>query len=204
MLRQIASVWILMILSLGVATAQSNPSANTNLQPRVAPVSIAITYNAELAKTTFGNCNCFWFQGAAADANWNVWNHLGIAAQLSGGHASNIGPGVDVSKIDFLFGPRYTWQPARWKHYHYHPSLFGELLLGGVHAFDTVIPTSSGTSSSATAFALQTGGGANLWLTPHFGIRLLQLDYVYSDLPNAGNSTQNDFRIATGVTWRLP
>lgn len=204
MLRQIVGAWTLMTLSLGAAIAQSNPPNTMNLRSRITPASIAITYNAERAKTTLGTCNCFWFQGAAADANWNVWNHLGFTAQLSGGHASNIGPGVDVSKIDFLFGPRYTLQRARWRHNRYHPSVFGEVLLGGVHAFDTVIPTSSGNSSSATAFGLQTGAGANLWLTNRFGIRLLELDYIYSGLPNAGNSTQNDFRIATGVTWRLP
>ena len=202
MLRQIVGAWILITLSLGVAAAQS--SAHKGIHLRAKPTSLAITYNAERAKTVSSGCNCFWFQGAAVDANWNLWNRLGIAAQVSGGHASNIGPGVDISKIDFLVGPRYTWQPARWKHFHYHPSLFGEFLLGGVHAFDTVIPTSSGTSSSATSFGLQTGVGTNLWLTPHFGIRLLELDYVYSRLPNAGNSTQNDFRVATGVTWRLP
>lgn len=202
MLRQVAGAWILITLSLGVAAAQS-PVRKT-VHPRLKPSSIALTYNAERAKTVSSGCNCFWFQGAAVDADWNVWKHLGIAAQFSGGHASNIGPGVDISKIDFLFGPRYTWQPARWKHNRYHPSIFGEMLLGGVHAFDTVIPTSSGTSSSATAFGLQTGAGANLWLTPHFGVRLLELDYVYSRLPNAGNSTQNDLRIAAGVVWRLP
>lgn len=204
MLRQIARIWILIIISLGVATAQSMSHDKSEQRSFITPASIAVTYNVERAKTVSAGCNCFWFQGAAADANWNAWNHLGIAAQLSGGHASNIGPGVDISKIDFLFGPRYTWQRARWQHNRYHPSVFGEVLLGGVHAFDTVIPTSSGTSSSATAFAMQTGGGANLWLTRHFGIRLVQLDYVYSRLPNAGNSTQNDLRIATGMIWRLP
>ena len=202
MLREIAGVWILVTLTMGVAAAQG--ASHDSALARAKPDNIAITYHAERAKTVLGGCNCFWFQGASVDATWNAWNHLGIAAQLSGGHASNVGPGVDVSKIDFLFGPRYTWRPAQWKYNRYLPSLFGEFLLGGVHAFDTVIPTSSGTTSSATAFSFQTGAGANLWLTSRFGIRLLQLDYVHSTLPNAGNSTQNDFRIASGVTWRLP
>lgn len=203
MLRQIAGAWILFTLCLGVATAQ-NASHKDHLFSRITPTSTALTYSAERAKTVSSSCNCFWFQGGAIDTNWNVWNHLGIAAQLSGSHASNIGPGVDISKISVLFGPRYTWQPTRWKSHRYQPSIFGEFLLGGVHAFDTVIPTNSGTSSNATAFGLQTGVGTNLWLTSHFGIRLLELDYIYSRLPNAGNSTQNDFRVATGVTWRLP
>lgn len=202
MLRQIAGAWILIMASLGMAAAQPARPAGTHSGP--SPESIAITYNTERAETVSGNCNCFWFQGAAVDANWELWNNVGIAAQVSGGHASNIGPGVDISKIDFLFGPRYTWKPARSGHKHHRVSLFGEFLLGGVHAFDTVIPTSSGASSNSTAFALQTGAGANLWLTSRFGLRLLELDYVYSRIPNGGNSNQNDFRIATGTVWRFP
>lgn len=204
MLRQLAGVSLLITMSLAVATAQGRSPRAVNLRSRITPATVAITYNAERAKTVSSGCNCFWFQGAAADATWPVWNHLGIAAQLSGAHASSIGPGVDISKIDFLFGPRYTWQPVSWKHNRYRPSIFGEFLLGGVHAFNTVIPTTTGTAGSATSFGFQAGAGANLWLTRRFGIRLLQLDYVYSQLPNAGNSTQNDFRIATGVIWRLP
>lgn len=201
MLRKIVGAWLLIILSLGVAPAQSASPAGTH--PHVSRVNIAITYNAERAQTAPANPNSFWFQGAAVDANWKIWNSLGIAAQVSGAHASNIGPGVNIGKIDFLFGPRFTWQPAEAKHSGHGASLFGEFLLGGRHAFDTVIPTSSGTVSSATAFALQPGAGVNLWLTPRFGLRLLELDYVYSRLPNAGNSNQNDFRIATGVVWRF-
>lgn len=199
MLRKISGAGLLILLSLGTARAQFHNSSSGLL----APASVAITYNAERAKTSPSNCGCFWFQGAAADADWNVWNHLGVAAEVSGAHASNIAPGVDVSKINFLIGPRYTWQPAAMRLSGRRASMFGEFLLGGVHAFDTVIPTTSGATSSATAFALQAGVGANLWLTPHLGLRVIELDYTYSQLPNTGNSIQNGFRIAAGVVWRL-
>lgn len=204
MLRKIAGAWILITLSLGVAAAQGKPSSSVHLRSKALPSSIAVTYNAERAKTTFGNCNCFWFQGAAVDANWAVQGHLGLVAQLSGAHASNIGPGVDISKIDFLFGPRYTAPLPVWAHSRYRPNLFGEFLLGGVHAFDAVIPTKTGTSKSDTALGLQAGGGANVWLTRRFGIRLIEADFVYSGLPNGGNSRQYDLRLATGVTFRFP
>ena len=202
MLKQIAGISILILASLRVAEAR--PAQQPASHPRFSALTIGLTYNAERAKTTSSGCNCFWFQGAAADVGWQLWNNLGIAAQLSGAHASNIGPGVNISKIDFLFGPRYTWHPPLWRPTRRSSALFGEFLLGGIHAFNTIIPTISGASSSATAFALQTGGGANLWLTPRFGLRVLQLDYIYSQLPNGGNSRQNDLRIATGVIWRIP
>lgn len=203
MLKKIAGAGLLIILSLGTAGAQTRTSTGRHF----APATVAVTYNAERAKISPSHCGCFWFQGGAADANWKVWNGLGLAAQVSGAHASNIAPvtdtGVGISKISFLFGPRYTLRPAALRHGKRHTSLFGEVLLGGVHAFDTVIPTSSGVTSNATAFALQTGAGANLWLTPHFGLRLIELDYTYSQLPNSADSIQNGFRIATGVVWHL-
>lgn len=203
MLRQIAGAWLLITLSLGVAAAQNAPQKKMALRTIFIPTSIAVTYNAERAKTVSSGCNCFWIPGAGIDANWRIWNGVGIAAQVNGGHASNIAPDVGIKKVNFLFGPRYTWQPSRRKR-GYRPSIFGEFLAGGVHAYGTVIPTSTGTTSSATSFGFQTGGGANLWLTRHFGLRVIELDYVYSEIPNAGDSTQNDFRIATGVVWRLP
>ena len=203
MFKQIAGISFLILASLGVAQARPAQQPATHLS--FSPLTIGLTYNAERAKTTSSSgCNCFWFQGAAADANWRLWNNLGIAAQFSGGRASSVSPGVDISKFDFLFGPRYTWHPPIWEHHKPHSAIFGEFLLGGTHAFNTIIPTTSGLSGSATAFAFQTGVGANLWLTPRFGLRVLQLDYVYSQLPNGGNSRQDDLRIATGVIWRIP
>lgn len=199
MLRTITGAWLLILLSAGMAGAQARHVASRSFVPS----TLAITYNAERAKKISpGTCGCFWFQGGAADADWHMWNRLGIAAELSGSRASNVAPGVDVKKIDFLLGPRYVWQPAAQKHKR-HTSVFGEFLIGSVHAFNTVIPTSTGVASSATAFALQTGAGTNLWLSPHFGFRVIELDYTYSRLPNTGDSTQNGLRIASGLIWNL-
>lgn len=198
MLRSIPVASLLIMLSAGMAGAQTLHPPKGHL----IPASVAVTYNAERTKIDMSHCGCFWFQGAAADADWEAWKSLGIAAQVSGAHAADIAPGVSANKIDFLLGPRYTWQPASAEHRSRGTSIFGEFLLGGVHVFDAVIPTSSGVTSSATAFAFQTGAGANLWLTPHFGIRLVEVDYTYSQLPNAGDSVQNGLRIAAGLSWR--
>jgi hypothetical protein len=47
------------------------------------------------------------------------------------------------------------------------------------------------------------GGGIGLPLTRWAGVRLLQIDYVRSSLPNGGANVQNSFRIATGITLRF-
>jgi hypothetical protein len=201
MLRKISCLLALVLASLGTATAQ--PAPRPASIARSGQLTLGFTYSAERAKTTNSSCNCFWIQGGAADVNWNAWRNLGITAEINGGHASNIGSGVDLSKIDFLIGPRFTWQSPAWKFHRRPISLFGEFLVGGTHAFGTLIPTNSGVSHSATSFALQTGLGSNLWLTPHLGWRVIELDYGYSQLPNAGSGTQSELRFATGIVWRI-
>jgi hypothetical protein len=201
MLRKITCLFALILASVGVATAQSR--AHIAYPAGRSRVTLGLTYSAQRAKTTNNNCNCFWLQGGAADINWKAWRNLGITAEINGGHASNIGPGVDLSKIDLLLGPRFTWQPSAWKLGKRRLSIFGEFLAGGTHAFNTVVPTNSGVTNSATSFALQTGVGSNLWLTPHLGWRVMEMDYGYSQLPNAGSGTQSEFRIATGIVWKI-
>ena len=36
---------------------------------------------------------CFWFKGGGADAAFTFWKGWGIAASLTGDHASNVTPG---------------------------------------------------------------------------------------------------------------
>lgn len=201
MLRRVTAAALLAGLMTVAAHAQSAPQ-----QPRrfhLPPVDLAVTYDAERGKIAASNCGCFWFQGGGVNSSITLWHGLGFAADISGGRASDISPGISLSKVNFLFGPRYTWQVPHFPIAHHAPSLFGEFLFGAAHAYGTVIPSASGGSSHATAFAYQTGGGLNLWLAPHFGLRALELDYVHSQLPNNSNSSQNDFRLATGFVWRF-
>jgi hypothetical protein len=50
---------------------------------------------------------------------------------------------------------------------------------------------------------MQTGGGFNLLLSKSFGLRLLQVDYARTTLPNNASNTENDLRLAFGVIWRI-
>jgi outer membrane protein OmpA-like peptidoglycan-associated protein len=76
-------------------------------------------------------------------------------------------------------------------------------LFGYVHGFDGLYPAAGATTDSASSFALEAGGGLNLLLTKHFGLRLLEADYVRDELPNATTDSQNDLRLAFGVTYHL-
>jgi hypothetical protein len=169
-------------------------------------IDLGLTYVAERAKIAPGNCGCFWPQGGGADAAITFGKELGIAAVLIGDHASNIAPGVDVNRVAFMAGPRYTRRIHTWSadsKQERNLQFFGEGLFGVTHAFDGVYPASSGVTSSANVFAMQAGGGINLLLSKSFGLRLLQVDYARTALPNNASNTQNDLRLAFGIAWHF-
>jgi hypothetical protein len=57
--------------------------------------------------------------------------------------------------------------------------------------------------TSAGSFALEAGGGLNLLFSKSLGVRLLEADYVRTSLPNNASNTQNDLRLAVGMTWHF-
>ena len=104
------------------------------------------------------------------------WRGLGLAASFNGGHASNVTPGVDVNKIEFVAGPRYAFKIYAW-----HPGaegkpclrVFAQGLFGGVHAFNGFFPQTKGIVTSAGSSTIEVGGSLNLLLSKNFGVRLL-------------------------------
>jgi peptidoglycan-associated lipoprotein len=170
---------------------------------------LAVTFATERSQGVSSQ-SCFWFKGGGADAAVTFWKGLGIAASLIGDHASNVTPGVDVNKIAYMAGPRYTW--TAWSESGSgHASaanqrrlqIFVQGLFGGVHAFDGLYPGSPAATTSASSFAIQTGGGLNLYVSRNLGLRLLEADYVRTALPNAAANVQNDLRLSFGVTFHI-
>jgi hypothetical protein len=183
------------------------PMAQAQQESRPLSVDLAVTYTGERAKIASTSCGCFWLQGGSVNGAITLFRGLGVAANLTGEHSPNIGPGVDLNKLAFMAGPRYTLRTARWtnrflgaKH---GTSVFGEALFGYAHGFNGIFPTSSGVEASANAFSMQIGGGLNVRIARNFGIRALELDYVRTSLPNSASNTQNDLRLNFGVSYHL-
>jgi hypothetical protein len=175
-------------------------------EPGRAPASIdlAITYSTEHAQLSPGTCGCFWLQGGAADAAFTLWKGFGIAAGVTGELVSNYAPGVDFSKVSYMGGPRYTytvWKGAPASRQRPRLQIFGDGLFGAVHALSGAFPTATGIKTTANSFALQTGGGLNLFFSRSLSVRLLEVDYVRTQLPNGYAGTQNDLRLAFGVSY---
>jgi hypothetical protein len=164
---------------------------------------LAITYDAERGELAPGNCGCFWMQGGGVDGAVTFWKGLGIAGTFTGDHASNVAPGVDINKVSFMGGPRYTY--TAWGTPGEKPrfQIYGQGLFGGVHAFDGVFPATAGTVPTANSFAIQAGGGVNIFLTRHIGVRVVEASYVRDELPNNTDSTQNDLRLGAGLVYHI-
>jgi hypothetical protein len=169
-------------------------------------VDVAVTYTAERAKVAGEDCGCFWLQGGSLDGAVTFFHGLGIVANLTGEHSSNIAPGIDLSKVAFMVGPRYTLNTQRWMTHHsdaHAISIFGEGLFGTAHGFDSVFPSGAGLTSSANSFSMQLGGGMNVRLARGFGLRAFELDYVRTSLPNGSGNAQNDLRLAFGISYHM-
>lgn len=183
-------------MSLTGLTQQKAPSTTTT--------DLAITYVAERAKVASIECGCFWLEGGSMNAAVTFYRGLGVAANITGGHASSVTPGVDLDKVSFMMGPRYTFRPGNHNlSRHGEVRIFGEGLIGGVHGFNTIFPSPGGVAGAGSSFVFQVGGGLDWTIWKHVGIRLVEADFVRSTLPNGTDDTQHDLRLAAGISFHF-
>ena len=149
------------------------------------------------------DCGCFWLNGGSGNFAITLFHGLGVAANLTGEHASNIGTGIDLDKVMFAFGPRYTYSLKRPAGKRPGIAVYGAGLFGGIHGFNTTFPSSTATIGAASSFAMQFGGGLDLRFAKHIGIRAVEADYVRSALPNNAGNVQNDLRLAAGISFHF-
>jgi len=81
-------------------------------------------------------------------------------------------------------------------------------LLGAVHGFNSVFPvnagnSAAGSSNSATGFVFALGAGSEVQMGPKFSARLIELDYLHTNLPNNSNNWQNHLKIAAGLIYHF-
>ena len=187
--------------SIGIrAQVTSSPLRHSSVS-----ADLGVTFTLERAQMVPGRC-CFWLQGGSVDAAATFWRGLGIAASMAGNHSTDAMHGVDVNKITGLAGPRYTytvWSGQTQVGDRRRVQVFGQDLIGGVHGFNGLYPWPGGATTSADSFALEAGGGLNLYFSNRVGWRLAEVEYVRTELPNNGTNTQNDLRLAFGMTFHF-
>jgi hypothetical protein len=187
------------VLSMDLVAQAQQKSASTY----TTDVDVSITYVAERAKVASVDCGCFWLNGGSGDFAMTLFHGLGVAADLTGEHVSNIGTGIDLDKVMFAVGPRYTYSPKLRLRKGPGIAVYGEGLFGGIHGFNTIFPSSTGTTGAASSFAMQFGGGLDLRFARHIGIRAVEADYVRSTFPNNAGNLQNDLRLAGGISFHF-
>lgn len=142
----------------------------------------------------------------APQANLNRW--LSVKAQIAGQYGNVVSvkfssalPGAVFSIpgqhiYDFLFGPVASYRTEKYTAFVHglvgvqHVGISGNIAVGGIGNF------SASTSETDLAFAL--GGGLDLRVSKHFGIRVAQFDY---ELVSSSGQNQNDFRYSGGIVF---
>jgi hypothetical protein len=191
--------WILSVAAMlvsGVAAAQMVQSS---------PVDVAVTYDALHINHITSQSS--WTQGGAVELGARLYRGLGIAARVEGLHeGTNSTTDEPLSLVTAVFGLRYTVE-TRSKRY----AIFGEALVGEANGFHSLFSEGSGpvgsvnagTTSSANALAVETGGGLDVRLSHHLAIRAIQASYLRTQFPNTTSNVQNSLNIGAGVVLRL-
>jgi len=205
-----ASMLLAVVMALLCAAQAQKKSTLAAGEFRISSVDVAVTYDLERAKIVGTTCVCFWLNGAGAEAAVNFQHGLSVVGSFYGDHNGDIMSGVGLSKLEYLAGPRYTVDITHYTDRYtariirkHSSSIFAEFLAGGSHGYESTFPSASGVTSSASSFAMQAGGGLNVDLSGNFGLRALEVDYLRTTLPNNAANSQNDLRIAFGITYRF-
>jgi hypothetical protein len=183
-----------LVLLTAVATLGTIAHAQTPAKdPHRDGISLALSYDTLGGNLTTNNS--FATQGGAAELNYSFLHGFGATASVLGVHADSIGSGVPVNMVIVTFGPSYTYS-------HHRASLFVHGLVGEVDGFQGLYPQGGTASSSANALAVQAGGGLDVVLSRHLAVRMVQADYVRTQLPNSLTNVQNSVRLGVGIVIR--
>jgi hypothetical protein len=188
----------LLLLSAALFTATARAQ-----QPAAPPshLDIALTYDA--TRTNVTNGSSFWLQGGGAELAGILPHGLGVVARVAGLHSGDISSSqLPLSLVTMTFGPRYTRQ-VRPRPGKGNLSVFGEALAGEAFGFDSLFPAGGTVATDAHSLALEMGGGVDLGLTRHVALRLAQLDWLRTQLPNDDSNVQNHLSINAGVAFHF-
>lgn len=156
--------------------------------------SIELSYQSTRANASPGQCGCFYLQGGGAQLILPLRKSFSLVGDISGGSAVDAYKGYDLSLITYTAGPRLAVVYRR-------TEPFVQALVGGAHG--SGLPFGNNSAQSANSFALVAGGGLDLSMKPRISLRLFELDYVHTGLPNTSNNRQNDLRLGAGIRFFL-
>lgn len=92
--------------------------------------------------------------------------------------------------------PRYTWTRNRL-------AVYGQFLLGGASGLNSVFPSFRGANSSDHSVALQLRGGIDRAVSRRLEVRVLEVAWLRTQLPNAATNVQSNLKFGAGMVLRL-
>ena len=140
------------------------------------------------ASTGISGVDGFTLQGWNAAASGYFTRNLGITADFSGNYGTP--SGVTARLYTFMFGPSVRFPNTS------RVTPFAHALFGG----GRLSASAAGLSGSETDFTWAAGGGFDVGVSQHFGIRLAQADFLQTRV--AGQS-QNHFRYSAGIVLKF-
>ena len=139
-----------------------------------------------------------YLKGWYASGDYNLKRWLGAEAEGMGVYMDQ---GIILGKTriyDFLVGPKLF--PLG----HRKLTPFGHVLIGAARYSNTVPPVGlyGSVTRTATAYAWEAGGGLDMNLSKHWGIRLIQADFGGANF-FGGSTSHGSRRIVVGVIYRF-
>jgi hypothetical protein len=174
-------------------------------QTKLIPAEADLRFSEQISNASSGKCGCFAMEGAAGDFAWTLHRygiehvaHLSAVADASVEHTGSVnGAPYGLTLTTVGAGPRIA-VPA------FKSIVFAQSLFGFTHGSGSEFPEGNGLVSSANSFAVNLGSGIDYPLIKPLSLRLLQVEYLRTSLPNNANGWQNNLRLSAGLTVRFP
>lgn len=191
---RLPAVLTLVLLGVPSALAQAGPA---DPAPFLSHFTVGLGYNNVRANAPPADCGCFDMNGGFLSASLRLNYWLSAAAEVTGGHANDIGPlHQNLTLTTYTAGPRISFRMAR-------VVPFVQALFGGAYGTDSYFPSATGPTDSAAGFALSTGGGLDVPVNHRLDIRAIEAQYLRTSLPNGSNGYENQLMLGAGLVFRF-
>jgi len=193
-MRRTALALVFATVGVSAAIGQQRSDDPASAVPRF---DLSLGYTHMNANAPPGQSDYFGLNGGYISGSVHLADWISIAAEVTGGHANDISLlGQNLTLMTYEAGPRISWSEHRFVPY-------GQVLFGGAHASDSYFPTETSFTTSASSWALTTGGGLDFNLTRRFAVRILDVDYLRTALPNGDNNAQNHLVTSAGIVIKF-
>lgn len=144
---------------------------------------------------------CFNMNGGSLSVAGNLNSWFSVVGDFGGYYTGNVlSSNATLSVYTYTFGPRVSIRKSE-RITPYFQGLFGAGHAGGT-LYTRSFQQGTAPPSARNAFAMIVGGGLDVNVNPHFAVRLVQADWLFTEYPNGITDHQHNLRITTGFVFR--